>query len=118
MMWVLMSIIGLLLVTLASVGLLYGERQRTARMEEKADHAKCMAHLTSVASNRFIAGRLRELAAKYDGIEEQAVLAQLARNRYQPGGPSMPTIWLNLQAELLDPTEFNHNEVALPVVEL
>lgn len=83
-----------------------------ARSDDLAEHAKCIAHIASVTSNRFVADRLRQLAEKWDSIEEQANLKQLARERYKPGGPSMPRIWLRQQAELLDPTEIDFNEVA------
>jgi hypothetical protein len=97
------SLFGLALVALAGVGLLYGERQRQARMEEKADHAKCIAHIASATSNRVIAMALRERAEKWDSIENQADLRRLANERYSPGGPSMPTIWLREEADLIDP---------------
>jgi hypothetical protein len=112
MTWLLMSLFGLALVALAGVGLLYGERQQQARLDEQADHAKCIAHIAEVTSNRFVAARLRELADKYDSIEERPVMTKLQRQHFA-SGPSVPSSWLNLQAELLDPTKFDLNEVAL-----
>lgn len=102
MTWVAMSLFGLALVTLAGVGLLYGERHRQFRLDEKADHAKCVAHLTATSSNHFVAARVRDLADRWDSIEEQGNLRRLANERYTPGGPSMPVIWLRYQADQLE----------------
>lgn len=110
MLWVMMSLLGLSLVALAAVGLLYGERQRLARDEEKADHAKCIAHIASVTSDRFVASRVRDLAERWDSIEEQGELRRLANEKYTPGGPSMPVIWLRHQADLLDPLGSHDSE--------
>jgi hypothetical protein len=111
--WVMMSLLGLTLIALAGVGLLYGERQRQTRLEEKADHARCIAHLASVSSNRFLAARLRDLAQRYDSVEEAATFAELARTRFNPDGSSMPALWLTLQAERLEPMTVDFNEVNL-----
>lgn len=110
-MWLLMSLLGLALVALAGVGLLYGERQRQARLDERAEHAKCVAHIAAVTSNRFLAARLREYAVKYGSTDERHVFVELSRN-WEPDRTPVPVLWLNLQAELLDPTEMDYNEVA------
>lgn len=68
----------------------------------RADHAKCIAHVASMSSNRVAAMALRHAAEKWDSVEEQSNLRQLAHERYSPGGPSMPVIWLEQQAELVE----------------
>lgn len=47
---------------------------------------------------------LRRLADQWDHPSEQGVLSKLAREKYNPGGPSMPAIWLREQANKIDPT--------------
>lgn len=93
-----MSLLGLALVALAGVGLLYGERQRQYRQEEKAAHAKCMALVASVTSGRFMAARLRDLAERWDSTDERLELDRIARTKYKAGGPSVVSLWLDEQA--------------------
>lgn len=75
----------------------------------KADHAKCIALISSVVSNRVVAMAFRDAAARWDSLEEQANLRTLANTVYQPGGPSMPVIWLNAEADKLDPLPVSGN---------
>lgn len=97
----LMSLFGLALVALAGVGLLYGERQRQARLDEKADHAKCTAHVTSVVSNHFVAARLRDLAELWDSTDNEPELARIRNVKYQPGGPTVVALWMQEKADEL-----------------
>lgn len=73
--------------------------------ERDAQHAKCIAHVADVTSKRIVAMALREYARRWDSVEEKANLIALAREQYKPGGPNMPAIWMNQQADLLDPQE-------------
>lgn len=71
--------------------------------QHDANHAKCIAHIADVVSKRVVAMALRDLAVRWESVEEKANLQRLGREVYKIGGPSMPTIWLNQQADLLDP---------------
>lgn len=97
----LMSLFGLALVALACVGLLYGERERQARLSEKAEHAKCTAHIASVVSNEFVAARMHDLADLWDNVENQGDLRRIANTKYAPGGPSVVNLWLHEKADEL-----------------
>lgn len=70
--------------------------------DRTVDHAKCIAHIASVVSDRFIATAFRDAAERWDSVEEKPLLHRLSRV-YVPGGPPMPTIWLNHLADQLDP---------------
>lgn len=69
----------------------------------EADHAMCVAHTADVSSDRILAMFARELARRWGSVEEKSNLIQLGREQYHIGGPSMPEIWLNQQADLIDP---------------
>ena len=99
MTWVLLSLFGLALVALAAVGLIYGERQRQCRIEEKAEHAKCVAHVASAASTRMVAAVLRELAEKWDTVDNEEELTRIRNTKYVAGGPSVVSLWMHEEAE-------------------
>ena len=61
--------------------------------ERDSIHAKCIAHVASIVSNRAIAESLRRVADEWDSIEEKARIQQISR-RYNPGGASVPAMWL------------------------
>lgn len=103
MMWVLLSLIGLLLTLVAYLGLLYGDWSRRVREEEKADHAKCMALVASAVSDRMVAQNLRAMADKYDSMEEMPTRDRIRRT-HDPDGLSVPAMWMKHQADLLDPS--------------
>lgn len=73
-----------------------------AQEDLRVTHSACIAHVASVTSHRFLADRLRDYADRWDSTDEQPALRRLASERYSPGGPSMPAIWLQVQAEQLD----------------
>ena len=109
-------ITGLVLAILALillVAILADQIIRLNTREEQAQdavHAKCLAHIADVTSKRIVAQSLREYARLWDSIEERANLQRLAREKYKPGGPAMPSIWLNYQADLLDPDTRQESE--------
>lgn len=72
--------------------------------QHDANHAKCIAHIADVVSKRVVAMAFRDAAVRWDSVEEKPNLTRLARKEYKTGGPSMPNLWLNQQADLLDPT--------------
>lgn len=83
--------------------------QQELRDQEDVTHAKCIAHVASVVSNRVVAEALRQAADRYDSVENQGGLRVLAREKYQPGGPSMPTLWLREEADRIEKTtEITH----------
>lgn len=74
--------------------------------DEKTAHESCheaTLAVLSTASKRTDASALRAAADRWDSIEEQGNLKRLASERYKPGGPSMPTIWLRAEADRMDP---------------
>lgn len=81
-------------------------QSREQTLDEKNRHEVCHEAVEAVlrtACARTDASILRVMADKWDSIEEQTNLKQLARERYEAGGPSMPAIWLRQQADLIDP---------------
>lgn len=78
------------------------ESRNALVLAERAEHAKCIAHIASVTSNKFLADRIRDLADKYDSVEEITVHKNLARTQYTVDGASMPAIWLRHQADLIE----------------
>lgn len=65
----------------------------------QAEHAKCVALVSSLASDRIAAMTLLHAADRWDSVEEQPRVQQLIRDEYKMGGPSMPAIWLRHEAE-------------------
>lgn len=85
-----------------SIGVIERYREEWAD-NELADHAMCVAHIADVTSKRVVAMALREKARQWESVEEKANLNRLAREQFKTDGPSMPALWLNQQADLLDP---------------
>jgi hypothetical protein len=67
------------------------------------DHAKCIAHIADVTSKRFVAVALRDLAERYDSVEERSTIAQIKRVEWTLDGPPLPVLWMLHHADLLDP---------------
>jgi hypothetical protein len=77
---------------------------QSARLASRAvSHAQCVVNIEDYVSAVFAAEVLRAAAGDWDSTKEQANLHRLAREKYQPGGPSMPVIWLNDRANRIDP---------------
>lgn len=100
-----LSLSSLALVGVAVMGIMMSERQREYRDTEKADHAKCIALVTSVTSNRFLATRLRELGERWDSTDNLGELDRISRTKYKAGGPSVVALWLGELADEMDPTD-------------
>jgi len=68
---------------------------------DKADHAKCIAHIADVTSNRMVAVALRQLADRYDSVQGERELLALRRQvgTYEH---SVPARWLLNRADELD----------------
>jgi hypothetical protein len=69
--------------------------------QNNADHAKCIAHISSVVSRRVVAEAMRTAAEKWDSVENQLVIGRI-RNEYVPDGTSVPALWLREQADLME----------------
>lgn len=68
---------------------------------DKADHAKCIAHIADVTSNRMVAVALRDLAERYDSVQGERELHAL-RKAHGSLYSSVPAAWLEMQADRLD----------------
>lgn len=69
--------------------------------ERDANHAKCIAHITSYVGDQFAANVLRAAAQAWDSIEEKPHIQRLGREQFLPEGPSMPSIWLRDRADTM-----------------
>lgn len=102
-MWMLYSIMLLLVVmifvlTLALIDIAQGYRKLMADQ-----HSYCVSAVAEFCSDRLIAQWLREHAEKWDGVDMRPLLQRLANEQYKPGGPSMPAIWMQYEADRIDP---------------
>lgn len=77
--------------------------QTAMSMEKSRSHAMCVASIFSVVGDAHAARTLRSAADRWDSVEEAAMLTRMAREKYKPGGPSMPAIWMRAEADRLDP---------------
>lgn len=71
--------------------------------QHDANHAKCIAHIADYTSKRVVAMAFRDAAERYSTIGNQAVLQRLVRERWTQDGPSVPSLWMLMHADLLDP---------------
>lgn len=71
------------------------------RAQDKADHAKCIAHIASVTSNRVAAHALRDAASRYDSVDGQAEMTRI-RNTVYTGQSAMPALWMREQADRIE----------------
>lgn len=96
-----MAVSALCAFSLAWVAVLYNQLDR-----EKAKHREChektLALLVKVNRGRDKATALREAAVNYDLAATQGDLRRLAREKFQPEGPSVPALWLEEEAQKID----------------
>lgn len=73
---------------------------------DKADHAKCIAHIADVTSNRMVAVALRDLAKRYDSVQGERELERLRLTHRVTVSDyvSVPGRWLLNRADELDPS--------------
>lgn len=64
-------------------------------------HAKCIAHVADMTSNRIVGMAVRDLARRWDTVEEKVEFTRLRRD-YKPE-QSIGQRWLLEQAERIDP---------------
>jgi len=80
------------------------------------DHVEFVAELMTAFEDRLWAEKIRALADRYDsdqGIREMTILRREVEKHRATGGPTLPALWLCLQADRIDPPqEFDKNEVA------
>jgi hypothetical protein len=94
-------LLGFVSTVLVIVLLRLAYTEREFRASEKADHAKCMAMVSSVLSRRFTASLVRDLAVKFDSIENQLELGRI-RNGYTGDSESVVALWLREQADRIE----------------
>lgn len=75
--------------------------QERSRLAQTWDHAACTIGLMEAISKAHDADLLRRAADRWESPDEQGNLRILAREKYSPGGPSMPALWLRQQADLI-----------------
>ena len=97
----LLSLVGLLAVALAWAGGRIERLQRELRFNLARRHTLCLMDIKEVVSASHDAALLNRLADRWDSPDEQGNLRILAREKYNPGGPSMPAIWLRQQADII-----------------
>lgn len=64
-------------------------------------HAKCTAHVADITSRRVVAMAIRDLALRWDSVEEKGEFIRL-RREYSTD-ESIGKRWLTAQAEAIDP---------------
>lgn len=72
------------------------------RDRDRADHAKCIAHVASVTSNRVAANALRDAAGRYDSVEGASDLTRIRNTMYGPASAPVPVLWLREQADKIE----------------
>ena len=98
-------VIGLIAAVVVLNGLVLVLARHIVRLSEehKADHAKCIAHVADMTSNRVAALHLRTLAERYDTVGEVPVLTRLRRAHKGDDDRTIPAKWMLHHADLLDP---------------
>lgn len=74
--------------------------------DEEAEHAEFVAELMTAFEDRLFAEKIRALADRYDsdqGIREMTYLRREVEKHRAVGGPTLPALWLHLQADRIDP---------------
>lgn len=66
--------------------------------EQRADHAKCIAHVTEYVGNEFAARVLESAGSFYDSPEGERYLNLLASEKYTAGGPNVPVLFMRERA--------------------
>lgn len=98
-------VVGLIAAVVVLNGLLLVMVRHIVRLSEehRADHAKCIAHVADMTSNRVAALHIRTLAERYDTVGEMPVLSQLRRESKIGEARTVPAKWMLHHADLLDP---------------
>lgn len=96
------GIIALAIANLALVRVVF-----LLQRDKRSDHAKCIAHIASVTSNRVVAMSLRELADHWDGVEGNSDKRRIANTLWIENGPTVPAIWLREQADRIEGFDSN-----------
>lgn len=78
------------------------QHQEELRDRDFTEHYSCIDSINRAVSAAHDATLLRHLADRWDSVEEQGNLRILAREKYLPGGPAMPALWLRQQADKIE----------------
>lgn len=102
--------VGLLLVLIALLGVVahYRDANRLLLLQQAQrdqQHHESLLRALRLASRKTDSAALLIAADAWESVEERMHLERLAREQYQPGGPSMPAIWLRDRAESLHPSK-------------
>lgn len=103
--WVVISMaiaIALLALVIAYQACQVADLRAECEDQHDANHAKCIAHIADFTSKRVVAMAFRDAAHRYGTAEEQAALTRMGRE-WSSTGPPLPSIWMDKQADLLDP---------------
>lgn len=73
-------------------------------------HIEALHILQSLNTRRDKAAGLREAANRWDDPALRPELERLAREYYTPGGPSMPAIFMRLEADAIEYVSGNDEE--------
>ncbi len=97
-------VVGLIaaVIVLCVVIAMLANRILSLQADTTSEHAKCVAHIASVTSDRMVAVAFRDAADRWDSVEEQPNLGVI-RRQYKPNGPSVAALWLRQHADRLDP---------------
>lgn len=105
------ALLGLLALSLVSVVVLVfvaGHFMReslflAADLQEVTDaaHAKCMGAVMQYVGDEWAAQVLEVAASDWENVETLHDLDRISRLRYQPGGVSVPALWMEERAAAL-----------------
>ena len=98
-------VLSIFLLTLASEVFLVWVTQRGLKESNRiheAHHAEALSILADLNKRRDMASGLRAAAEKWEDPLSQPYLAKLARDKYTPGGTSMPAIFLRIEADEIE----------------
>lgn len=76
--------------------------QEQLRDSEDMVHAKCVAHIASVVSNKIVAEAFRTAAVKYDSVENQHQMYRLTQHWSPTSNVSVPALWLSAEADRIE----------------
>jgi hypothetical protein len=95
-------VIWLLVVLTIIASCMVGNLSLRLVTRDRADHAKCLALVSSVVSNKAVAQAFRLAADRADGIDGVADMRRLATYDWDESGPTVYALWLREQADKIE----------------